>query len=74
MYSYICKPSGFTDVKFVRIKREFLNKEKAEKLITDYKKKEGFKKDENGFRIKKMKIDKSYHEKGFKSWYEKGRE
>jgi hypothetical protein len=49
-------------------------KEKAEKIIKEYKKKTGFKKYKNGFRIKRMELDKSYHGKGFKSWYEKGRE
>lgn len=48
-------------------------KEEAEKIIKEYKKKTGFKKYKNGFTIKRMKLDKSYHGKGFKSWYEKGK-
>ena len=48
-------------------------REKAEKIVKEYEKKTGFKKYKNGFRIKRMELDKSYHENGFKSWYEKGR-
>ena len=47
-------------------------KEEAEKIIKEYKKKTGFKKYKNGFRIKRMELDKSYHGKGFNSWYKKG--
>ena len=34
----------------------------------------GFKKYKNGFKIKRMVLDKSYHGKGIKSWYKKGSE
>ena len=43
-----------------------------EKVVKEYKKKTGFKKYKNGFRIKRMKLDKSYYGKGFNSWYKKG--
>ena len=50
LIEYVKKVNGFSDMKIIGV---VSNKEKAEKLITDYKKKEGFKKDENGFRIKR---------------------
>ena len=46
----------------------------AVKTVKEYKKKTGFKKYKNGFKIKRMELDKSYHGKGFKSWYKKGSE
>ena len=45
-----------------------------EKVVKEYKKKTGFKKYKNGFKIKRMELDKSHHGKGFKSWYKKGSE
>ena len=46
-------------------------KERAEEIVRKYEKLEGFKKTKDGFKIKIFTLDKSYHEKGFKSWYEK---
>ena len=43
-----------------------------EKVVKEYKKKTGFKKYKNGFKIKRMELDKSYYGKGFNSWYKKG--
>ena len=64
------KIGAFSEGKIIGITS---TKEEAEKIIKEYKKKTGFKKYKNGFSIKRMELDKSYHERGFKSWYEKGR-
>ncbi len=69
LIEHIIKTGVFSEGKIVGITS---TKEKAEKIVIKYKKKTGFKKYKNGFRIKRMELDKSYHGKGFNSWYKKG--
>ena len=71
LIEHIIKTGVFSEGKIVGITS---TKEKAEKIVIKYKKKTGFKKYKNGFKIKRMELDKSYHRKGFKSWYKKGSE
>ena len=69
LIEHIRKVETFSEGKIIGITS---TKEKAEKVVKEYKKKTGFKKYKNGFRIKRMKLDKSYYGKGFNSWYKKG--
>ena len=69
LIEHIRKVETFSEGKIIAITS---TKEKAEKVVKEYKKKTGFKKYKNGFRIKRMKLDKSYYGKGFNSWYKKG--
>ena len=71
LIEYIRKVETFSEGKIIGITS---TKEKAEKVVKEYKKKTGFKKYKNGFKIKRMVLDKSYHGKGIKSWYKKGSE
>ena len=71
LIEHIRKVETFSEGKIIGITS---TKEKAEKVVKEYKKKTGFKKYKNGFKIKRMELDKSYHGKGFKSWYKKGSE
>ena len=71
LIEHIRKVEAFSEGKIIGITS---TKEKAEKVVKEYKKKIGFKKYKNGFKIKRMVLDKSYHGKGIKSWYKKGSE
>ena len=71
LIEHIRKVEAFSEGKIIGITS---TKEKAEKIVKEYKKKTGFKKYKNGFKIKRMVLDKSYHGKGIKSWYKKGSE
>ena len=46
-------------------------KAKAEEVVRKYEILDGFKETIEGFKIRIFILDKNYHEKGFKSWYEK---
>ena len=63
LIEHIRKVESFSEGKIIGITS---TNEKAEKI--------GFKKYKNGFKIKRMELDKSHHGKGFKSWYKKGSE
>ena len=73
MYLYLIehnrKVNGFYEGKMIGI---VSTREKAEKIVKEYEKKKGFKEYKNGFKIKKIKLDKDYYENGFNSWYKKG--
>ncbi|MDR2879433.1 MAG: serine kinase [Fusobacteriales bacterium] len=70
LIEHIIKIGAFSEGKIVGITS---TKEKAEEIVKEYEKKIGFKKYKNGFRVKRMELDKNYYENGFKSWYKKGR-
>ena len=71
LIEHIVKIGVFSEGKIIGITS---TKKKAEEIVKEYEKKTGFKKYKNGFKIKRMELDKSYHGKGFKSWYKKGSE
>ena len=71
LIEHIVKIGVFSEGKIIGITS---TKKKAEEIVKEYEKKTGFKKYKNGFRIKRMDLDKNYYENGFKSWYEKGRD
>ena len=68
LIEHIRKVESFSEGKIIGITST------KEKVVKEYKKKIGFKKYKNGFKIKRMVLDKSYHGKGIKSWYKKGSE